>query len=121
MRYFYFITICLFILTGCIKRGTKSSQNTDTFKLSEINKSMLVIDVRSAQEYSSGHIDRAINIPETVIENEIENYTKDKSQKILLYCRSGRRSGIALNILTNLGYTNVENIGGYEAVKSRLK
>jgi rhodanese-related sulfurtransferase len=126
MRYLVYIAVCLILITGCEKKQDILSQSADSPTTSDSNTSdlstpVLVIDVRTAWEFSSWHIEGAINIPETAIEQEIENYAKDKNQKILLYCLSGARSGIALKILTDLGYTNVENIGSLEQAKARLE
>ncbi len=121
MHYFLYFGACMLIMTGCVKKQDNPGTNTVPSVKSETDKSTLVIDVRTPEEYLSGHIDNAINIPVTVIEKEIKNYTTDKNQKILLYCRSGNRSGQALEVLKNLGYTNAENIGGYEEAKAYLK
>jgi len=121
MRNYLYITACCLIITGCMPCRNDSAKIADSTNITSTGKSVLIIDVRSAEEYSAGHIKGAVNIPDTEIAKEIENYTKDKSRKILLYCRTGRRAGIALETLTNLGYTNVENIGGYEDAKVRLK
>lgn len=79
-----------------------------------------IIDVRTQAEYDAGHIEGAILIPYDVIKDKIAQKVSDKSAKVILYCRSGRRSGIALNDLKSLGYTNAENYGGMEAAKSKL-
>lgn len=127
MYYFICIAVLLLLVIGCTKKQDDKSRNTDTTissaasSNSDSSETILVFDVRTAQEYSSGHIKEAINIPYTEIANKIEKYAGDKDQKILLYCLSGSRSGIALNTLKNLGYTNVENIGGYEDAKAYFK
>lgn len=72
------------------------------------------IDVRSANEYASGHVDGAINIPHTEIANRIAEVTEDKDKTLYLYCRSGRRSGIAMDALQQMGYSHAINVGGYE-------
>lgn len=77
----------------------------------------LWIDVRSADEYASGHISPAVNIPHVEIADRIGEVTADKDALIYLYCRSGRRSGFALDALEAAGYTNVVNVGGYEDAK----
>lgn len=77
------------------------------------------IDVRSAGEYQSGHVSQAVNIPHTEIAMRIEEVTRDKDAEILVYCRSGRRSGIARETLLNLGYTNVVNLGGLEDAQAK--
>ena len=72
----------------------------------------LIIDVRRIDEYESGHIPNAINIPNEVIGEEAEEKLKDKDQLLLIYCRSGRRSKEAAQKLVDLGYTNVYEFGG---------
>ena len=72
------------------------------------------IDVRSAGEYSEGHVSLAVNIPYEKIAAGIETLTNDKDAPIYVYCRSGRRSGIAKETLENLGYTQVLNLGGLD-------
>jgi phage shock protein E len=121
MRKIFYFVVCMLLITGCVKKQYNPGNSTDPSGKLESGKSTLIIDVRTPEEYSSGHIDGAINIPLNVIANEIGNYTKDKSRKIFLYCRTGSRSGQALEILKNLGYTNAENIGGYEQARARLK
>lgn len=77
------------------------------------------IDVRSADEYSAGHVEGAANIPYTEIGARIGEVTEDKDALIYVYCRSGRRSGIAQNTLQAAGFSNVVNIGGLEEAKAR--
>lgn len=74
----------------------------------------LWIDVRTTQEFSDGHVTEAVNIAYEDIGDHIDAITTDKDALIYLYCRSGRRSGIAKETLDNLGYTRVINIGGLE-------
>lgn len=75
------------------------------------------IDVRSADEYAGGHVEAAVNIPHTEIAGKISAVSGDKNQEIKLYCRSGKRAGMAKQTLEQMGYTNVTNIGGYEEAK----
>ena len=79
----------------------------------------LWIDVRTAEEYNAGHLEGAINIPYDEIEQKITAISADKTQDIQLYCRSGRRSGIALETLRSMGYNNVTNAGAYEQLKQK--
>ena len=71
--------------------------------------SYLLVDVRTPEEYASGHIPTAINIP--VDEISSRPPTKDLSALIVVYCRSGNRSGAAQRALQGMGYTNVVNFG----------
>ena len=79
----------------------------------------VVIDVRTPQEYESGHIENSINIEWQDIK-EVDN-TLSKEQKIYLYCRSGNRSQKSTDILTKLGYKNVKNLGSISDAADYLK
>ncbi|MDK2776499.1 MAG: rhodanese-like domain-containing protein [Pseudomonadota bacterium] len=80
------------------------------------------IDVRTAQEYQSGHKEGAVNIPFDVIGQRIGELELDKDTPINLYCRSGRRAGVAEDTLESMGYSQVRNIGGLsDALKYQEK
>ena len=72
------------------------------------------IDVRTAVEFNAGHVDEAVNIPYDEIAEGIGTLNVGKNSVIYVYCRSGRRSGIAKDKLEGLGYSQVFNIGGLE-------
>ena len=80
----------------------------------------VILDVRSADEFASGHLRDARNIPHDRITEEIAAVVPDKTVQIILYCRSGRRAATALNALRGLGYENVSNFGGLEDAQERL-
>lgn len=73
---------------------------------------VLILDVREKYEFYEGHIPRAICYAYDKIDENITEVLPDKGQKILVYCRSGRRSKIAAQKLADLGYTNVLEFGG---------
>lgn len=75
------------------------------------------IDVRTQEEYEQSHIEGDIRISYEEIVTEVTKRFPDKETEIHLYCRSGRRSGIALEGLKAAGYTNVFNAGGIEEVR----
>jgi len=70
------------------------------------------IDVRTLDEYNEDHISNTEHIPHTEIAAQISDLDLDKDAPIKLFCRSGVRAGLALTTLQDLGYTNVENVGG---------
>jgi phage shock protein E len=72
------------------------------------------IDVRTDAEYQQGHVDIAVNYPFDEIAGQIANLTTDKDAKIYVYCRSGTRASKARQTLLDLGYSNVENVGGLQ-------
>ena len=72
----------------------------------------IILDVRTQDEYASGHIPGAICVPNETIDGEMPAELPEKSQLILVYCRSGNRSKQASQKLVELGYTNVKEFGG---------
>lgn len=72
----------------------------------------VILDVRTQEEFDSGHVPGAILIPDYEIKEKAPQVLTDKNQKILIYCRSGRRSKLACEELVNLGYTNLYEFGG---------
>ena len=94
----------------------------DAKKIMDSGEEHIILDTREQDEFDEGHIPGAILIPYTQIENKAEKMLPDKDKLILVYCRSGRRSKIAAESLSKLGYTNVKEFGGiidwkYEVVK----
>jgi phage shock protein E len=81
----------------------------------------LIIDVRTAEEFNAGHLDSAVNIPYDIIEKKIAKFAPNTNTIIMLYCRSGRRSGIAIEKLEKLGYKNLINGGGYKEMLKKTK
>jgi len=71
----------------------------------------LVIDVRTPDEYQQEHVRSAINIPYDEIASRIAAVVPDHDTRIVLYCRSGRRSSIAEQALRQIGYRQIENKG----------
>ena len=81
-------------------------------ELMDTQENYIILDVRRQDEYDEKHIPGAILIPNEVIRERAEAELTDKDQLILVYCRSGRRSKIAAEILVDLGYTNIKEFGG---------
>lgn len=76
------------------------------------NSNIVVIDVRTRDEFYGKRIPGAINIPLQDISEKIGNVVRDKNEVIILYCEYGGRSRKALNKLVNMGYVNVFNLDG---------
>ena len=81
----------------------------------------VVIDVRTPQEFQSGHIEGALYLPHDSIAQDIAKAKVAKDVHGILYCKSGRRAGIAQDTLKGLGFSNVENYGGFEQAQKRLQ
>lgn len=78
-------------------------------------ETFVLVDNRTPEEYAAGHLPGARNLPYDGIADTIGAAAPRKNTRIKLYCRSGRRSGIAKETLEKLGYTAVENLGGMDA------
>ena len=73
---------------------------------------LIILDVRTQEEFDAGHIAGAILVPNETIIDEQPELLPDLDAEILVYCRSGNRSGQAANKLIAMGYTNVVDFGG---------
>lgn len=80
----------------------------------------LLIDVRTPAEFASGAIQGALLIPQQELVERIAAIAPDKGTPIVLYCRSGNRSGQAQDALKEMGYTQVINGGGYQQLQGQL-
>ena len=78
----------------------------------EKDKGILLLDVRGADEYSTGHIRGSINIPLDRLPSLVAQKAPDKDKRIFVYCLSGARSNQAVSWMVQNGYKNVTNIGG---------
>ena len=78
------------------------------------NSEVVILDVRTAQEFKENRIKNAISLPFTEIEERAATLLPDKDAQILVYCRRGVRSRVAANKLISLGYTNVLDFGGLQ-------
>ena len=108
--------MALLLLAGC---GAQSEESTyrqvnaeEAATMMEEESGYIILDVRTAHEYSEKHIPGAINIPNETIGTEDIPELPDKEQLILVYCRSGNRSKQASEKLVKLGYTNIVEFGG---------
>ena len=95
------------------KTEYKKVTSDEAKKMMETQK-VIVVDVRTLEEYNEGHIPNAISVPLETIENKAEAKLKNKDDLILVYCRSGRRSREAALKLIEKGYTNVIDFGGIQ-------
>ena len=106
-------TLIIAAIVAVIYMMKKSGQISAKDALEKLKNGALVIDVRSAGEFSSGHLAKAINIPLDEIETALPKRVKDKNQVFLLHCASGMRSGMAKSKLIGMGYANAFNLGSY--------
>ena len=109
--------LSLMLLSSCGTLGSSSSgyrqiSMDEAVKIMKDENDYIILDVRRPDEYAGGHIPGAINVPNEEIGTTEIAELPDKSQLILVYCRSGRRSKEASEKLVGLGYTNIVEFGG---------
>lgn len=107
----FLVVLALALAYMYVKRSGQISSKEATEYL---RNGAMIIDVRSANEFESGHILQAYNMPLDRIEVTIPGVVKDKNKVLLLHCSTGVRSGIAKKKLEAIGYKNVFNLGSYD-------
>ena len=117
-------SILVFLLTGC--RDSSHSAATDGItkhldveqakKIIEEKSDLIIIDVRTPEEWSDGSLPGTINIDVKASDFESKVNELDKSRTYMVHCRSGKRSTKAVGIMEKNGFTNIYHLdGGYLA------
>ncbi len=106
------------LLCSCVSPSRPSAEGYESITPAEAKELMdsrtgyIILDVRTEDEYASGHIPGAILIPDYDIAAMAQAELPDKDRLILVYCRSGRRSKLAAEQLAAMGYTCIREFGG---------
>lgn len=111
MKKIMYIAFIALLLTGCGKEKTTYKNITAEEAKEMMKGDVVILDVRTNEEYQKSYIEGAINIPLNEI-TENNKHLPKKEETILVYCQSGNRSKQAAQKLVDLGYTNVYNFGG---------
>lgn len=117
------VTVCLF--GGCSKKPvieqSTLAQSTEYKKITAAQAkafidggNVIILDVRTQEEFDQGHIKDALLLPDYEIGTKAATMLPDKDAKILVYCRTGRRSALAAKELIVMGYTDVLDFGGLQ-------
>ena len=100
------------IINSIISQNNRCTLNYNQInEMIKNNNKVVILDVRSRQEYKEGHLNGAINIPLSEIKLMAKQYL-DYEDVIIAYCQMGSRSKKALNILNKMGYKNVHTLEG---------
>lgn len=114
----FVLTLFIFNFIYCEKENIQEIKKDNSLSIEQkikedIKKALLenaiVIDVRTPEEFHSGHFKNALNIPHDQIEQNLQKLEKYRDKTIIVYCRSGRRSNIAKDILEMKGFKKVIN------------
>lgn len=100
--------------------GYRQVTTEEAVNIMQTEENYVILDVRTAQEFASGHIPGAALLPNETIGTEDIPLLPDKDQLILVYCRSGNRSKQAAEKLAQLGYTNIVEFGGINSWTGKI-
>ena len=98
-----------------ISRLYRSKENLTKEEMKEMfynNSNVILLDVRSPQEFEEGHLIGAVNIPTYELYTQAPKMLKDKECIIIAYCTVGVRSKHAINVLKKMGYKNLYHLDG---------
>jgi phage shock protein E len=98
-------------LSAC-QAGGRTITPEEAKDMLESNRSIVLLDVRTLQEFNEEHIPGATLIPLNVLETNLPSQYPNKNTTFIVYCRSGNRSRDAIDIMLSLGYNNVYDLGG---------
>ena len=113
-RNLIFFVIVIFIITffsGC-GNSYKSINQDEALQMMKSNENLLIVDVRTQEEYDKRHIPNAVLVPINDLKTGKFDALPDKNQILLIYCWTGRRAQDAATILADNGYTSVYEFGG---------
>ena len=94
------------------KKRVKETNVADVKRRMDNGEKFLLVDVREDNEWSKGHLPRAVHMGRGIIERDIEKAVPDTGTKMILYCGGGFRSALVADNLQKMGYTNVESMDG---------
>lgn len=103
---------------ACYSATTETGDTITPEVLAAIEQQALIVDVRTPEEFADGHYPGAINIPHETILDGLNQLGVTADAAVILYCRSGNRSGQAEQALLEKGFTQAKNAGGLEALLS---
>lgn len=112
MSWTYFLIV--FIIAVAYMLFKRSGQISKKEAYQYLKSGAMVIDVRSPNEFNSGHLLQAYNMPLDRIDVLAPGTVRDQNKVLLLHCTTGVRSNMAKKILLDLGYKNVFNLGSYD-------
>jgi phage shock protein E len=106
------ILASVLLLAGCSTSSTAMDLSVSEFSSKVTEAGIITLDVRTPSEFNEGHIEGAslIDFQSGNFENEIASL--DKNQTYAIYCRSGNRSGEAVKVMTEAGFTKIYNLDG---------
>ena len=106
------IAISTLLLSGCSSASDSANLNVAEFSAKSQETGVISLDVRTAGEFAEGHLVNALNINVESGNFEAEIANLDKNATYAVYCRSGRRSAVAVDLMKKAGFNNLYNLDG---------
>lgn len=106
------IAISTLLLSGCSSASDSANLNVAEFSAKSQEAGVISLDVRTAGEFAEGHLVNALNINVESGNFEAEIANLDKNATYAVYCRSGRRSAVAVELMEKAGFNNLYNLDG---------
>lgn len=104
--------IFLVFLLGALVSLSHAASLVSAEEVSKDKSSRLILDVRNADEFAAGHLPGAINIPHDRVTGDDPRLKDWKDKPVLVYCRSGRRSGLVADKLEQAGFSKIQKLEG---------
>ena len=92
--------------------SAKDISQTELQQIMKNDKQVILLDVRTEEEFEEGHIPNAVNIPHKELEARLAELTGAKNTQVVIYCRSGRRAEVAREVLVKNGFNELDHLSG---------
>ncbi len=102
----------LFLVTSWAADFPRIGQEALLEKMSSGSDELLVLDVRTAGEFADGHVPGAVNISHDELGSRLDELEAERGSEVVVYCRSGRRSELALEVLAKAGFERLYHLDG---------
>ncbi|HCM48036.1 MAG TPA: rhodanese-like domain-containing protein [Colwellia sp.] len=104
------VLILALVITGQVTAKDISQSQLQTIMKNE--QQVIVLDVRTVEEFEQGHIPNAVNIPHKELEARLAELSGAKNTQVVIYCRSGRRAEVAKQVLVKNGFNQLDHLSG---------
>lgn len=109
------ITAVLVLVSALVTSLPASAKDITQAELQQLmknEKQVVLLDVRTVEEFVEGHIPNALNIPHKELEARLAELSGEKNTQIVIYCRSGRRAEVAKQVLVKNGFSHLDHLTG---------
>ena len=98
--------------------GVLGCREADSAPADDVAREKVYLDVRTPAEFAAGHVEGAINIPVETIDSRWVELEPHRADSVIVYCRSGRRSAAAIQVLRQQGFEFLRNGGGLDDMRN---